>query len=68
MSSQGEVLTPAQEYVKDHRDDLMYILKNGDQTARALALSVLIEGGRDVDIELVERELQLVQEVGDEWS
>lgn len=45
----------------------MDILKNGDKTARALAFAVLIEGGRDVDIELVERELQLLQEVGDEW-
>lgn len=41
----------------------MYILKNGDRTARVLAFAVLFEGGQKADIELVERELELLQEV-----
>lgn len=63
----SKALTPAQEYVKDHRDDLMFLLRNGDRTTRALAIAVLLEGGRDVDLELVERELELAQEVDEEW-
>jgi hypothetical protein len=64
---EDSALTPAQRYVQEHRDDLLEILKNGDKTARMLAFAVLLDGGRDVDIELVERELQLLQEVDEEW-
>lgn len=66
-SMEDGALTPAQRYVQEHRDDLLEILKNGDKTARMLAFAVLLDGGRDVDIELVERELQLLQEVDEEW-
>jgi hypothetical protein len=59
---------PTTKYVQENRDDLMYILKNGDRTLRVLALAVLLEGGREADIELVERELELLQEVDDEWT
>jgi hypothetical protein len=45
----------------------MFPLREGDQTTRALAIAVLLKRGRDVDIELVERELKLAQEVDEEW-
>ena len=64
----SNTLTPAQEYVQENRDDLMYLLKNGDETVRALAIAVLLKGGREGDVELVERELELYQEAGVEWN
>jgi len=53
-------------YVREHRSDLLYLLKNGEPYVRALALYVLIKGGQDADWELVEREVQLAQELGDD--
>jgi len=64
----SNALTPAQEYVQEHRDDLMYLLRNGDETVRALALAVLLQGGQDADVQLVKRELELYQEADLEWN
>lgn len=61
-----DILTPAQRYVRNHRDDLMYLLKHGDRTTRALALTVLMEGGHEADIELIERELELAKKLDDD--
>lgn len=58
-----DVLTPAQRYVRDHREDIMEMLKNGDQTLRVLAIALLLEGGTSPDIESVRRELELMEKV-----
>lgn len=57
---------PLTRYVQENREDLLYIMLNGDRTARALAMAVLVEGGESADIELVERELELMKELSDE--
>jgi hypothetical protein len=61
-----DILTPTQRYVRDNRDEILKMLKNGDQTLRVLAIAVLLEGGANEDIEKVRRELELLEEV-DDW-
>jgi hypothetical protein len=47
------------EYVRDNREDLIWILRHGDDlTIRALALAVLLQGGDDPDVDLVIEELE----------
>lgn len=47
------------EYVRENRDILIRIIKHGDdQTARALALSVLTRFGDEPTIDDVEQELE----------
>ena len=65
MTAERPLSRPA-EYVQEHRDDLMYLLRRGDPTIRALALYVLLEGGERNDWELVEREVELAQELGED--
>jgi len=64
----SKALSPAQEFVQENRDGLMYLLKNGDETVRALVIAVLLQAGDDADVQLVERELELYQEVDLEWN
>lgn len=64
----GESLTPPQQYVQENRDDLMLLIQHGDEFIRTCALAVLIKGGDEADIEKAKRELELLQEVGDEWT
>lgn len=59
-------LSQPQRYVEEHREDLIYLLRNGDATIRALALYVLLEGGDANDWKLIEREVQLAQEIGED--
>lgn len=51
------------DYVDNHRDDLIYLLRNGEPYVRGLALYVLLEGGDTNDWQLIEREVELAQEV-----
>ncbi len=51
------------EFVSEHREELMEILLNGDKTLRALAIAILLEGGDDPDIDLVKRELELFEDL-----
>lgn len=67
MASTNDPRPAVTQYVQDSREDLMYLLKNGDRTTRMLALAVLLEGGQEADVALVEKELELLQEVDDEW-
>jgi hypothetical protein len=53
-------------YVREHREDLMVLVLNGDPMVRALALAVFVEAGGDADLDLVEREVQMAQELGDD--
>lgn len=59
-------LSNSRQYVQDHREDLLYLLRNGEPYVRGLALYVLLEGGQPNDWELIEREVQLAQQVGDD--
>lgn len=59
--------TPSQAFVQDHRDKLMHALKHGNETIRAIAFAILLEGGENADVELVERELELYKEESDLW-
>jgi HEAT repeat protein len=52
--------------VQEHRDDLVYLLRNGEPYVRGLALYVLLEGADKNEWELVEREVQLAQQIGDD--
>jgi hypothetical protein len=61
-----EPFSKPREYVKEHRDDLVFLIRNGDSTVRALALAVLIEGGGRASLETIERELQLAKQLTDE--
>ena len=45
----------------------MEVLLNGDRTLRALAIAILLEGGDDPDIDLVKRELELFEELDEEY-
>lgn len=56
-----------EEFVREHREELMEVLLNGDRTLRALAIAILLEGGDDPDIDLVKRELELFEELDEEY-
>mgnify|MGYP006298974009 CR=1 FL=1 len=53
-------------YVQEHRDDLIYLLLNGEPYVRGVAMAVLIEGGGRAEIDQVIRELQLARELDPE--
>lgn len=55
-----------EEFVSEHREDLMEILLNGDRTLRALAIAILLEGGDKADVDLVKRELELFEELDEQ--
>lgn len=56
----------AEEFVDQNRDELMEILLHGDETLRAIAIAILLEGGQESDIAVVKRELDLYQDLSDE--
>ena len=52
-----------QDYVEKNRDDLAYVLLNGeDETVRSLALAALLRGGSRHDAEAVKDEIDRLQE------
>ena len=53
-------------YVDEHEQELRGLVRNGDPFIRTLALAVLIRGGGQADLELVEKEVQLAQELDEE--
>lgn len=55
-------------YVKENREDVMKLIRNEDTFLRALGFAVLFEGGDQTDIEMVKRELELLEEVGDDYD
>lgn len=61
-----EPFSKPKEYVREHREDLLFLIRNGDPTIRAMALAVLIEGGGRASLETVEREIQLAKELTEE--
>jgi len=54
------------EYVDEHQEELRALVRNGDPFIRTLALAVLIRGGGQVDLELVEKEIQLAQKLDED--
>lgn len=49
-------------YVENHREELAYVLKHGeDETVRGLALAVLLRGGDERDREEVKREIDSLE-------
>lgn len=56
------------KYVKENRKDVMKMIRHEDTFLRALGLAVLFEGGEEADIEMVKRELELLEEVGDDFD
>lgn len=63
MNKPNSTPSNPEEFVSEHREELMEILLNGDRTLRAIAIAILIEGGDDPDIDLVKRELELFEEL-----
>lgn len=63
MNNSNSTPSNPEEFVSEHREELMEILLNGDRTLRAIAIAILIEGGDDPDIDLVKRELELFEEL-----
>ena len=52
------------EYVRENRDDLVFILRNSaDPYLRAVAAALLTRGGEKPDIEQVKKELDLAEEL-----
>lgn len=56
------------KYVEENRKDVLKMIRHEDTFMRALGLAVLYEGGEKADIEIVKRELELLEEVGDEFD
>ncbi|MBB6647911.1 hypothetical protein [Halobellus ruber] len=63
MTESNSPSSSPEEFVDEHREELMEILLNGDRTLRALAIAILLEGGDDPDIDLVKRELELFEDL-----
>lgn len=55
-----------EEFVSEHRDELMEVLLTGDRTLRTLAIAILLEGGNQTDVALVKRELELFEQLDEE--
>lgn len=53
-------------YVEEHEEELRGLVRNGDPFIRTLALAVLIRGGGRADLELVEKEVQLAQQLDED--
>ena len=61
--SDDSVPEEVRNYVERHREDLAYILINGeDETVRSLALATLLRGGSRRDREAVKEEIDRLQE------
>lgn len=60
--------TAAQKYVKENRKELMKLIRHEDTFIRALGFAVLLEGGDEMDTEMVKRELELLQKLDDEYD
>lgn len=58
-------ITP-EEFVEQNRDELMEVLLHGDETLRAIAIAILLEGGKESDISMIKRELDLYQDLSEE--
>lgn len=56
------------EYLEENREDVMKMIRHEDSFLRALGFAVLLEGGTTSDIEMTKRELELLEEVGDEYN
>lgn len=60
--------TAAQEYVKENRKDLIKLIRHEDTFIRALGFAILLEGGDKMETEMVKRELELLQKLGDDYD
>lgn len=60
--------TAARQYVKENRKDLMKLIRHEDTFIRALGFAILLEGGDQMDIEMVKRELELLQKLDEEYD
>ena len=58
----------ARQYVKENRQDLMKLIRHEDTFIRALGFAILLEGGDQIDAEMVKRELELLQKIDDEYD
>lgn len=66
MSSDSK-LPDVREYVQNHREDLAYILKHGqDETVRSLVFAVLLRGSDECDLEIIKREMDRLVAEGPE--
>lgn len=45
------------QYVREHRDDLIYAIKHGDPSVQTLAIAALVNGG-EPDLEIAKREIE----------
>ena len=45
------------QYVREHRDDLIYAIQHGDPSVQSLAIAALIKGG-EPELELAKREIE----------
>lgn len=60
MGSADNQDDPVERYVQNHRDDLIYAIKNGDSFVQALAIAALLRGG-EAELELAKREIERLQ-------
>jgi hypothetical protein len=63
MTESSSPPSSPEEFVDEHREELMEVLLNGDRTLRALAIAILLEGGDEPDVDLVKRELELFEDL-----
>jgi hypothetical protein len=56
------------EYIKENREDVLKMIQHEDTFLRALGFAVLFEGGDKTDIEMVKREMELLEEVEEDFD
>lgn len=56
------------QYVKENREDLMKLVRHEETFLRALAFALLLEAGDDVDVKMAKRELELLEELDEEYD
>lgn len=55
-------------FVRENRDEIMRLIRSDDTFLRAMGFAVLLTGGDEADVELVKRELELLQELDGEYD
>lgn len=57
-----------QKYLSENREDVMKMIRNEDEFLRALGFAILLEGGNKADTELVKRELEMIENLDEEYD